>query len=218
MVAKSPRNYRTGKSKDVKPPMAAQSEDARLAAIVESSDDAIIGKDLNGMVFAWNSAAERLFGYAASEMIGQPLTTIFPPDRLGEEAFILGEIACGKKIDHYETTRLCKDGRVIRVSATVSPIRDASGAIIGASKIVRDLTERDAREEHIEGLQAELAHMQRLTELGQVVTTLVHEINQPITAIRNYLNACQRIAATGNLNGVQRRLIGWTVRRSACRR
>ena len=180
-----------------------QANDPRLAAIVESSDDAIIAKDLSGVVFAWNRAAERLFGYSASEMIGQPLTVIFPPARIEEEAFILGRIARGERVERYETTRRCKDGRMIRVSATVSPILDASGRITGASKILRDLTDRDARESRIQEIQAELVHMQRLTELGQVVTTLVHEVNQPITAIRNYLNACLRLVATGNLKGVR---------------
>ena len=171
----------------------------RLAAIVESSDDAIIAKDLNGVILSWNRAAERLFGYTASEMIGQPLTVIFPPDRIEEEAFILDRIRRGETVEHYETARRRKDGRIISVSATISPIRDASGKIVGASKILRDLTDRDARDERIQEFQAELAHVQRLTELGQVVSTLVHEVNQPITAIRNYLNACRRLVATGNL-------------------
>ena len=177
--------------------------DARLAAIVDSSDDPIIGKDLNGVVFAWNRAAERLFGYTASEMIGQRLTFIFPPDRLDEEAFILGQIARGKRVEHYETTRRCKDGRVFRIAATVSPIKDARGRVIGASTTVRDLAERDTHERRINELQAELARVQRLTELGQVVSALVHEVNQPITAIRNYLNACRRLAASGKQTGVQ---------------
>ena len=119
---------------------------ARLAAIVDLSDDPIIGKDLNGVVFAWNRAAERLFGYTASEVIGQPLTLIFPPDRLEEEGFILGQIARGKRVEHYETTRRCKDGRNIRIAATISPIKDVRGRVIGASTIVRDLTEHDAHE------------------------------------------------------------------------
>src|ERR1700693_4606443 len=101
------------------PVLQAGVEDPRLAAIVESSDDAIIAKDLGGVVFAWDRAAEWLFGYSASEMIGKPITVIFPPDRLEEEAFILGQIARGEKVEHYETTRRCKDGRIIRVSATV---------------------------------------------------------------------------------------------------
>jgi two-component system sensor kinase FixL len=186
-----------------KPRPTDGTDDPRLAAIVESSDDAIIAKDLNGIVFAWNKAAERLFGYTAAEMIGQPLTIIIPPNRLEEEAFILGQIAKGERVEHYETMRCCKDGQIIRVSTTVSPIRDTSGRIIGASKILRDLTDRDARERRIQELQSELAHVQRLTELGQVVSTLVHEVNQPITAIQNYLNACRRLAATGDQKGVR---------------
>jgi two-component system sensor kinase FixL len=182
---------------------AGRVDDHRLAAIVESSDDAIIAKDLSGIVFAWNKAAERVFGYTAPEMIGQPLTVLFPPDRLGEEAFILDQVVHGERVEHYETTRCCKDGRVIRVSATISPIRDANGRITGVSKIVRDLTDRDVRDGHIHELQVELAHVQRLTELGQVVSTLVHEVNQPITAISNYVNACRRLAASGKHEQVQ---------------
>jgi two-component system sensor kinase FixL len=188
----------------LRPTPSDRVEDSRLAAIVESSDDAIIAKDLNGIVFAWNKAAEQLFGYTASEMIGQPLAVIFPPDRLDDEAFILNQIALGERVEQYETTRRCKDGQVIRVSATVSPIRDTFGRITGASKILRNLTDRDARERRIQELQAELAHVQRLTELGQVLSTLVHEMNQPITAIQNYLNAYRRLAATGSSEGLQK--------------
>jgi PAS domain S-box-containing protein len=120
-----------------------------LAAIVESSDDAIIAKDLNGVVFAWNGAAERLLGYTASEMIGQPLTVTIPPDRLEEEALILGQIARGERVEHHETTRRCKDGRMIMVSATVSPLRAADGRITGASTIMRSATTRAPREQSI---------------------------------------------------------------------
>ena len=179
---------------------------ARLAAIVEASDDAIIAKDLNGIVFAWNSAAERLFGYSAAEMLGQPITLIFPPERISEEAAILVQIGRGERLEHYTTHRRCKDGRIIRVEVSVSPIRDGDGRVVGASKIIRDLTERDARERHIQELQAELAHVQRLNELGQLVSALVHEVNQPLTAITNYLGACRRLAAAGNLSGVEQAL------------
>ncbi len=166
---------------------------ARLAAIVESSDDAIVSKDLSGIVLSWNAAAERLFGYSAHEMIGHPITVIFPPDRIDEETEILRRIANGERIEHIETTRRHKDGRDIAVSVSASPIRNAAGAIVGAAKIVRDLTERDAREQRIRELQTELAHIQRLTELGQVVSSLVHEVNQPLSAIGNYVNACRRL-------------------------
>ena len=166
---------------------------ARLAAIVESSDDAIISKDLSGIVLSWNAAAERLFGYSAHEMIGHPITVIFPADRIDEEAGLLRRIAAGERVEHVETVRRHKDQRDISVLVTISPIKDANGTIVGASKIVRDLTERDAREQRIRELQTELAHIQRLTELGQVVSALVHEVNQPLTAIGNYVNACRRL-------------------------
>ena len=173
-------------------------EDARLAAIVESSDDAIIAKDLNGVILSWNRAAERLFGYTASEVFGRPITIIFPLDRIEEEAVILGQIRSGERVGHYETVRRCKDGQIINVSVTTSPIRDASGTVTGASTIMRDLTSRNIRDERILELQAELAHVQRLNELGQVVSTLVHEVNQPLTAIGNYVNACRRLVKTGD--------------------
>ena len=185
------------------PPIEDQTADPRLAAIVESSDDAIIAKDLNGVILSWNRAAERLFGYTASEVFGRPITVIFPPDRIEEEAVILDRIRRGERVDHYETARRRKDGQIISVSATISPIRDASGKVIGASTILRDLTGRNARDQRIQELQAELAHVQRLNELGQVVSTLVHEVNQPLTAISNYVNACRRLVTTGDRERVQ---------------
>ena len=184
-------------------PSEHQGEDARLAAIVASSDDAIVAKDLNGVILSWNRAAERLFGYTASEVFGQPMTVIFPPDCMEEETLILDRIRRGETVDHYETARRRKDGQIISVSATISPIRDASGMIVGASTILRDLTRRNAREQRIQELQSELAHVQRLNELGQVVSTLVHEVNQPLTAISNYVNACRRLVTTGDQERVQ---------------
>ena len=178
------------------------SDQARLAAIVESSDDAIAAKDLHGTVLAWNRAAERLFGYTAAEMIGQPITMIFPSDRMPEEAVIQERIGRGERIDHYITERRRKDGQIIRVSVTISPLRDNAGRIVGASKIVRDLTEQEAREQHIRELQAELVHVQRLSEMGQFISALVHEVNQPLTAISNYLAACRRLAAADKQSGL----------------
>ncbi|HEY0182786.1 MAG TPA: PAS domain S-box protein [Rhodopila sp.] len=118
-------------------------EDARfwLAAIAENSDDAIVGKDLNGRVMSWNKAAESMFGYSTSEIIGQPITRIIPWDRIDEETVIIDRIRRSEKIEHFETKRQCKDGRIIPVSLTVSPIRDDNGTIIGVSKIARDLSE-----------------------------------------------------------------------------
>jgi len=112
------------------------------AAIVDSSDDAIVSKNLDGIVTSWNAGAERLFGYSAAEMTGQPILRLIPPDRREEETMILGRLRAGERIEHYETIRRTKDGRDVFVSLTVSPVRDASGTITGASKIARDITPR----------------------------------------------------------------------------
>ncbi len=133
-----------------------------LAAVVESSGDAIIGKDLNGIINAWNRGAEKIYGYSASEMIGKPMLILFPPDRVDEEPDILARIRRGESVDHFETTRVRKDGTVIDVSVTISPIRDAGGRIVGASKIARDITERKRTEEA-------LREQARILDLAQVM-------------------------------------------------
>jgi PAS domain S-box-containing protein len=120
---------------------------ARLAAIVESSQDAIISKTIEGVIRTWNAGAEKIFGYTAAEAVGQPITIIIPPELLDEEAVILGKIARGERIEHYETTRVAKDGRKLHISLTVSPLRDAEGRVIGASKVARDMTARKEAEE-----------------------------------------------------------------------
>jgi PAS domain S-box-containing protein len=122
---------------------------ARLAAIVEASDDAIIGKTLDGIIASWNAGAERLFGYSAREAVGRPIAMIIPQDRLNEENLIIGQIAKGETVRHYETVRLRKDGSAIDISVTVSPMRDAAGNVIGASKIARDIGERKRAEEKL---------------------------------------------------------------------
>jgi PAS domain S-box-containing protein len=139
---------------------------ARLAAIVESSDDAIVSKDLHGIVTTWNTGAARIFGYTAEEMIGQSILKIIPPDRSDDMAKILAAIGRGERVEHFESERVRKDGRRISVSLTVSPIRDPSGRIIGASKIARDVTEqkRSARE-----LQKTLRELRTLYTVGQTV-------------------------------------------------
>jgi PAS domain S-box-containing protein len=113
-----------------------------LAAIVDSSDDAIISKNLDGVITSWNKSAERLFGHTAQEAIGQHITLIIPPDRLGEETTILERLKRGERVDHFETVRVRKDGTTRDISLTISPVRDASGRVIGASKVARDVTER----------------------------------------------------------------------------
>jgi PAS domain S-box-containing protein len=136
---------------DVNQITQAEQTQARLAAIVESSDDAIISKDLNGIIKSWNAAAERIFGYSAQEAIGQPITIIIPPELREEEAQILKRLRSGERIEHFETVRAAKNGKRLNISLTVSPMKDSQGRVIGASKIARDvtdskLTERELRE------------------------------------------------------------------------
>ena len=143
-------------------PASASLMARRLAAIVDSSDDAIIGKALDGIVTSWNPAAERIFGYRADEMIGQPLTRIFPGDRLDEERDILARIAAGEQVVHFETIRLRRDGTPIHVSATISPIFDDAGSVIGASKIARDITDRKRAEAELKDRNEELERRVRI--------------------------------------------------------
>jgi PAS domain S-box-containing protein len=130
----------------------------RLSSIVQFSDDAIISKNLNGIIESWNAGAERIFGYTARDAIGQSVAMLIPPDRLNEETEILDQIRRGERIEHYETIRCRKDGSLIDISLTVSPIRDAQGRVIGASKIARDISERKRSEAHISALAREAEH------------------------------------------------------------
>src|ERR1041385_352838 len=122
---------------------------AHLAAIVACSDDAILSKTLDGIITSWNPGAERMFGYAASEVVGKPMLMLFPKDRIGEEADILARIRRGERIDHFESVRIRKDGKPIDISATISPIRDSQGQVVGVSKIARDTTERKQADEKL---------------------------------------------------------------------
>jgi two-component system sensor kinase FixL len=297
-----------------------------LSAIAESTDDAIVGKNLHGIVISWNKAAAAMFGYAADEILGQPITAIIPRERIDEEAVILDRVRCGERLIHFETERQRKDGTIIPVSLTISPIRDDDGNIVGVSKIardltevqrahlksrrreallgsildtvpdalividdkariqtfsaaaerlfgfsaaevldrnvgmlmpspyreehdsylarylttgerriigigrivvgirkdgttfpmeltvgtvnlpgenlftgfIRDLTERQDRERRLHELQAELIHVSRLNDLGQMVSALAHEVNQPLAAMSNYINGARRLFAAGN--------------------
>jgi two-component system CheB/CheR fusion protein len=143
----------------------------QLASIVESSDDAIISKDFNGIITSWNNGARQVFGYTADEVIGKPITILMPPDRYDEETDILGRIRRGERIDHYETIRQRKDGTLLNISLTVSPMRNPEGRIIGASKIARDITERKHAEARQAMLTRELHH--RTKNLFAVVQAVV---------------------------------------------
>jgi PAS domain S-box-containing protein len=149
-----------------------------LAAIVESSDDAIISKNLQGIVTTWNQAANRIFGYTAEEMIGQPILRLIPEEMRHEEDMILMKLRAGERIDHYETTRIRKDGERFEISVTISPIRDSQGRIIGASKTARDISER----KKIEQL---LIQSEKLAATGRMAATIAHEINNPLESVMN---------------------------------
>ncbi len=159
---------------------ASQEAVSKLAAIVESSDDGIVSKDLNGIVTSWNAGAERIFGWKAEEIIGRSILTIIPPDLHKDEDMILGRIRAGQRIEHFETVRLTKSGERIHVSITISPLRDAAGTIVGATKIARDVTERRLAEEA-------LRRAEKLAATGRLAATIAHEINNPLEAVTNLL-------------------------------
>ena len=152
----------------------------KLAAIVESSDDAIVSKDLNGVITSWNAAAERILGYTAEEMIGKPVTTIIPLDLQRDETEILRRIQAGESIEHFETVRVTKSGQRIDVSLTISPVRDPHGTIIGAAKILRDVTRQKK-------LEAALRSTEHLAAVGRLAATVAHEINNPLEAVTNLI-------------------------------
>jgi two-component system CheB/CheR fusion protein len=156
---------------------------SRLAAIVQSSDDAIIGKDLSGTILSWNDAAEHLFGFSAEEMIGTPIYRIVPPELQGEVAGFLETIRHGQRIKHQETVRLHKDGRRVPVSLSISPIKDGTGRIVGASKIARDMSER---------VQTEAALKHSLTLRDQFISLASHELKTPLTSMKLQVDLAKR--------------------------
>ena len=184
--------------RDISARTRAEAEQAHLAAIVQSSDDAIIGKNLQGIITSWNAAAEKIFGYSASEMVGQPVSRLVPPDRQAEEEDILARIRSGENVLHYETVRLCKDGKPLDVSLTISSIKDTAGRQIGASKIVRDITERKLAEEKIYSLNAKLEQRvkERTTELEAAnkelesfAYSVSHDLRAPLRGIDGWSSA-----------------------------
>ncbi|HEX5284621.1 MAG TPA: PAS domain S-box protein, partial [Bryocella sp.] len=151
-----------------------------LAAIVEGSDDAIISKDLNGVITSWNKAAQRILGYTADEIIGKSVLTLIPEHLHDDEPMILSKIRSGERIEHFDTVRRAKSGDLLDVSLTISPVRDASGKIVGASKILRDVSARRRMENSL--IQAE-----KIAATGRMAATIAHEINNPLEAVLNLL-------------------------------
>jgi PAS domain S-box-containing protein len=181
-----------GSSTDITERKRAEQATRLLAAIVESSHDAIVSKRLDGVITSWNKGAERLFGYAAEEAVGQNITLIIPPERRDEEGVILDQLTRGERVDHFETVRMRKDGSLLDVSLTISPMKDVAGRVVGASKLARDITEQKRAEEALRQAQTDLAHASRLTTMGEFTASLAHEVKQPIAAIVTDANTCVR--------------------------
>lgn len=157
----------------------------RLAAIVDSADDAIISKDLNGIIESWNQGARRMFGYTAEEIIGQPVLRLIPKDLQYEEEEILKKLRAGERIDHYETTRVRKNGELVDVSVTISPIRNNEGLVIAASKIARDISDR----KRVEKL---LIQSEKLAATGRMAAAVAHEVNNPLESLMNLIFLARR--------------------------
>jgi PAS domain S-box-containing protein len=193
----------------------AEASRARLAAVVESSADAIISKTLEGIITSWNSGAERIFGYTAPEVIGKPITILIPPERLAEEPLILARIAAGERIEHYESVRVRKDGRRVDVSVSVSAVKDHNGRIVGASKIARDIGLQKqaeaaqaasaienarlyeaAQHEILRREEAEQALREIDRRKDEFLATLAHELRNPLAPIRQAALISQAAAAT----------------------
>jgi PAS domain S-box-containing protein len=177
-----------GTNTDIEDLTRADEARGRLAAIVESSDDAILSKRLDGTILTWNAAAERLFGYPAAEVIGGSIMRLVPPDRMDEERAMLDRLALGERCEHIETVRLCRDGRRIDVSLTISPIKDAAGRVIGASKIARDITERKRAQGAVAAAMLVAEEARAAAEAAnrskdQFIAVLSHELRTPLNPV-----------------------------------
>jgi PAS domain S-box-containing protein len=186
---------------DVSDRMKSDLASARLAAIVQSSDDVIVSKTLEGRVTSWNASATRIFGYEPEEMIGEPIIKIIPHELLSEETEILAKIRRGERIDHYETVRLTKDGRRLNVSLTVSPVRDRMGHIVGISKVARDITERKRAEDLQRLLLGELNH--RVKNTLATVQAIAHQTlrraRSPVDFVSSFSGRVQALARAHTL-------------------
>jgi PAS domain S-box-containing protein len=170
-----------GLVQDITDRKRAEEVEQRMAALVESADDAILTKGLDGIVRSWNPGAERLLGYRADEIIGQPITELLPPDRQDEESMILDQLRKGERVSHFETVRRRRDGSLVDVSLTISPMFDHSGIVVGASKIMRDISERKRAENELRRINEDLAEKNQ--DLDDFVYTASHDLRAPLTGV-----------------------------------
>ena len=182
-----------GVIRDISERKLAEAARDQLAAIVQSSHDAVIGKNLAGFITSWNKGAEEMYGYTMDEAVGQPIAMLAPPALKDEIPALIERARRGEMITSYETTRITKDGRRLDVSLTLSPIQDTGGQIVGVSTIARDVTQLNHAQRRIRELTAEMVHMSRLTAMGQLSSSLAHELNQPLTAVANYAEAARQL-------------------------
>jgi len=180
----------------------------RLSAIVENSDDAIISKDLNGIIRSWNPGAARIFGYSAEEIVGQHVSVLAAPDRLDEIPNILDRLVRGERVDHYETKRKTKDGRILTISLTVSPIRDELGNITGASKVARDITDKSLQEQALREAVAALTRSN--ADLEQFAYSASHDLQEPLRMVVTYCELLERELGA-NLGETGRGFLGYAI-------
>src|SRR5580704_13869496 len=184
---------------ELPPNIAPDGLSSLLIAIVNSSDDAIISKTLDGIITSWNRAAEAMFGYTAAEVVGKSIRIIIPSDRQEEEDFVLGKIRCGERVDHFETIRQTKHGQLLNISLTVSPVRNASGTVIGVSKIARDITVRKRLEREREELLARERQIREqladaLKSRDEFIAVAAHELRNPLNVFNLSFQILQRLA------------------------
>ncbi|MFY9840225.1 MAG: PAS domain S-box protein [Xanthobacteraceae bacterium] len=187
------------RAKKVLAPAASFTASAELWSIIDNSDDAIITKNLDGIISSWNKSAERIFGYTAAEVVGKSVTILIPPDRHDEEPAILARLRRGERTDHYETVRRRKDGSLIDISLTVSPIKNAEGKIVAASKIARDITERKRHDEHFAMLAREAEHRVK-NVLATVQATVNLSQSKTLRGLKGVIEG--RILALANVHAL----------------